>query len=141
MELSEIRFGNYVMECQFSSRGRALEPFFRVDRQDYPYNNFLRPIPIDLEWCKRLGMDIEEKTRWATGGNFDWTAEAPGIMIRSYLGKITVFNCMAGAKTILEHIMYVHQIQNLYYGMWGFEIDEKNPTEFYKGHNEMFNYE
>ena len=39
---------------------------------------------------------------------------------------------MAGAKTILEHVKYVHQLQNLYYGMWGFEIDEINPTEFYK---------
>jgi hypothetical protein len=132
MELKEIRAGNYVKECEFSSRGRALEPFFRVDRQDYPYHNFLRPILIDLEWCKRLEMEIDEASRWTTGGNFDWIAEAPGLMLRSYMGEITVFQCMGGSRSILEHIKYVHQLQNFYYGMWGFEIDETNPTEFYK---------
>ena len=136
MELQEIRGGNYVKESEFSSRGRALEPFFRVEPQDYPYHNFLRPIPIDLEWCKRLKMDIEEKMPWTTGGNFDWTAEAPGVLVRSYLGNIMVFECRGGVRTVLEHIEYVHQLQNFFYGIWGFEIDEPNNTNFYRKPNE-----
>jgi hypothetical protein len=132
MELFEIRCGNYVKEFEYSSRDRALEPFFRVEQRDLPYHNFLKPIPIDLEWCQRLHMDIEEKTRWATGGNFDWIAEAPGIKIRSDKGEIIVFECRGGVRTILEHIKYVHQLQNFYYGIWGFEIDEPNNTIYYK---------
>jgi hypothetical protein len=132
MELRDVRIGNFVKEHEFSSRGRALEPFYRIELSDLSYPQFMVGIPIDLEWCKLLGMDIEEKTRWATSSNFDWGADAPGILIRSFNGVVTVFNCMAGAKTMLEHVKYVHQLQNLYYGLWGFEIDEKNPTEFYK---------
>ena len=132
MELKDIRVGNYVKEFEYSSRGRALEPFYRVAYDDLGYSQFMVGIPINADWCQILNMDIEEKTRWATSSNFDWGADAPGILIRSFKGEITVFNCMAGARTMLEHVKYVHQLQNLYYGMWGFEIDEVNPTEFYK---------
>jgi hypothetical protein len=67
-----------------------------------------------------------------TRTNYDWIAEAPGIRIIEYNKAITVYHGMGGVKTILEHIKYVHQLQNFYYGYWGFEIDEENPTEFYK---------
>ena len=130
MELKDIRVGNYVKESEFSSRGRALEPFYRVEYSDLGYHNFMVGIPINADWCTVLKMDMEERIH--PSGNYDWGADAPRILIRSFKGEITVFNCMAGARTILEHVKYVHQLQNLYYGMWGFEIDEKNPTEFYK---------
>ena len=132
MELKDLRVGNYVKESEFSSRGRALEPFYRVAYDDLGYHNFMVGIPINLDSCKVLKINIEEPMRLATSANYDWGADAPGILIRSFKGEITVFNCMAGARTILEHVKYVHQLQNLYYGMWGFEIDEENPTEFYK---------
>ena len=132
MELTDIRVGNYVKEFEYSSRDRSLAPFFKIEYRDLGYQEFMLPIPIDLDWCKRLGMDIEEPMRLATTANYDWTADAPGILIRSYKDEVIVFNCMAGARSKLEHIKYVHQLQNLYYGIWGFEIDEENPTEFYK---------
>ena len=134
MELNDIRAGNYVKEFEYSSRGRSHEPFFRVIAEDIPYHNFLVPIPIDLEWCKRLHMDIEERIH--PSGNYDWIAEAPGLKVRSDKGEVTVFLRMGGSMSILEHIKYVHQLQNFYYGIWGFEIDEENPTEFYKIKNE-----
>ena len=68
----------------------------------------------------------------ATGANFDWIAEVAGLRVRGFKGGITVFHSMGGCTSILEHIKYVHQLQNFYYGYWGFEINEKNPTEFYK---------
>lgn len=133
MKLRDIREGNYVDESGgFSSRDRALVPFYRVEYRDLGYHNFMEGIPISLGWCRSLNMDIEEKTPWATGGNFDWVATAPGLKVRSYLGVVTVFQIMGGVQSMLEHIKFVHQIQNFYFGVWGFEIDEENPTEFYR---------
>lgn len=133
MKLRDVRAGNYVDESGgFSSRDRAHVPFYRVECRDLGYHNFMEGILISLSWCRSLNMDIEEKTPWVTGGNFDWTAEAPGLKVKSYLGVVTVFECRGGVQSILEHIKYVHQLQNFYFGVWGFEIDEENPTEFYK---------
>ena len=132
MELRDIREGNYVKESEFSSRDRALVPSYRVEYRDLGYHQFMIGIPITLDWCKSLDMDIHMKEPWATASNFDWIAYAPGLKVKSNLGEVTVFLIMGGGYSILEHIKYVHQIQNFYYGMWGFEIDEENPTEFYK---------
>ena len=132
MELKDVRVGNYVTEHEFSSRGRTLEPFYRVEYQDLGYHNFMVGIPITLEWCKHLKMDTEEVMPNATGANYDWLAEVAGLKVRGFKGGITVFHSMGGCTSILDHIKYVHQLQNFFYGYWGFEIDEQNPTEFYK---------
>ena len=79
-------------------------------------------IPITLEWCKRLTMDTTERIH--PSGNYDWIAEVAGLKIRSDKGKIVVFHSTGGSSIILEHIKYVHQIQNFYYVFWGIEIDE-----------------
>ena len=130
MELREVRVGNYVKEHEFSSRGRGLEGFYRVEYHDLGYANFMIGIPIDLEWCKRLKMDIEERIH--PSGNYDWIATAAGVRVVSYRKEVTVIHGGGGCSTIMDHIKYVHQLQNFFYGYWGFEIDEENPTEFYK---------
>jgi hypothetical protein len=132
MKLKDVREGNYVTEHPFSSRDRSLESFYKVEYRDLGYHNFMEGIPITLEWCKYLKMDVEEVMPHATGANFDWIAEVAGLRVRGFKGGITVFHSMGGCTSILEHIKYVHQLQNFYYGYWGFEINEKNPTEFYK---------
>jgi hypothetical protein len=131
MELKDVRVGIYVKEFKYSSRGRALEPFYRVKYNDLGYYNFMQPILIDKEWCKRLKMAIEERIH--PSGNYDWIAEAPGIRIKADKGEITVFHNISGCSIILEHIKYVHQIQNFYYGFWGMEIDDEHikNREFY----------
>jgi hypothetical protein len=132
MKLSEVRAGNFVKESSFSSRDRSLQPFYKVEYRDLGYSQFMEGIPITLEWCKYLKMDIEEVMPYATRANFDWIAKAPRVQIYSFKDTITIFEVMCGCKSMLEHIKYVHQLQNYYYGIWGFEIDEVNPTEFYK---------
>ena len=87
-------------------------------------------IPITLEWCKKLKMDIEERIH--PSGNYDWIAEKGGLRVVENKGNVYVSHGAMGCRTLLEHIKYVHQLQNFYYGYWGFEIDEENPTEFYK---------
>lgn len=131
MELKDVREGNYVIESKFSSRGRALEPFYRVEYSDLGYHNFMEGIPITLEWCKYLKMATEERIH--PSGNYDWIAEAPGIKIKADKGEITVFHTISGCTMILEHIKYVHQIQNFYYGFWGMEIDDSHikSREYY----------
>lgn len=128
MELNDVREKNYVKESGFSSRGRSLEPFYRVEYHDLGYHQFMEGIPITLEWCKKLGMDTEERIH--SSGNFDWTAEVAGLRVRADKGKVTVFyNCLGGS-TIIEHIKYVHQLQNFYYGFWGTEIDDVMIDKF-----------
>ena len=73
MELREVRVGNIVKEHDYSSRGRGLlEGFYRVEYSDLGYHNFMVGIPITLEWCKKLKMDIEERIH--PSGNYDWIA-------------------------------------------------------------------
>jgi hypothetical protein len=132
MELKDVRVGNIVKDFEYSSRGRGLlEGFYRVEYDDLGYHNFMLGIPISMKWCMLLRMDIETPMPHANA-NFDWIAESAGLKVRSFNGEITVFHTTGGVCSILEHIKYVHQLQNFYYGYWGFEIDEENPTEFYK---------
>ena len=131
MKPNDIRRGNYVTEHMFSSRGRSHEPFYKVEYSDLGYPQFMEGIPITLEWCKYLKMDTETPMPHAKA-NFDWIAEAPRVKVRGHNGEITVYEVIGGCMSILEHIKYVHQLQNFYYGVWGFEINEENPTEFYK---------
>ena len=80
MELREVRVGNYVKEHDYSSRGRGLlEGFYRGEYSDLGYHNFMVGIPITLEWCKKLKMDIEERIH--PSGNYDWIAEAGGLRV------------------------------------------------------------
>jgi hypothetical protein len=130
MELREVRVGNIVKEFEYSSRPRALEPFYRVEYSDLGYSQFMVGVPITLEWCKYLKMDIEERIH--PSGNYDWIATASGIRVVSYRKEVTVIHRMDGSSTIMDHIKYVHQLQNFFYGHWGFEIDEENTTEYYQ---------
>lgn len=128
MKLNDVREGNYVEESKYSSRDRSNEPFYRVKYDDLEYHNYMEGIPITLEWCKRLKMDIEERIH--PSGNYDWIAEAGGLRVVGDKGKIFISHGNMGCRTSLEHIKYVHQLQNFYYGYWGTEIDEP-PSEFY----------
>ena len=113
MELRDIRVGNIVKEFEFSSRDRAFEPFYRVEYSDLGYSQFMVGIPITLEWCKFLKMDTEIVIPTSTTRtNYDWIAEAPNIRIIEYNKEITIYHGMCGVRTIMEHIKYVHQLQN-----------------------------
>lgn len=122
IQLKDIRVGNYVKETKFSSRGRSLEPFYRVELHDLGYTNFMLPIEIDKEWCRRLNINVIE----TKDGRY-WMAEIEGLRVKQTEdNKISVsHNNYGGAQIGLPHIKYVHQLQNFFYYYYGTEIDEQ----------------
>jgi hypothetical protein len=122
LRLEDVRVGNYMKESGFSSRGRSLEPFYRVELRDLSYVNFMVPIEIDKEWCRKLKMDVLE----LKNGNY-WMAEKEGLRVK-YVenGKVEVVHItIGGSQTGLSQIKHIHQLQNFFYFYYGYEIDEQ----------------
>lgn len=118
--LEDIRIGNYVTEAMYSGRPRALEPHYRVERDDLGYNPFLVPILIDHVWLENLGFDVEERVDKTS--NYDWFCTGYGLRIKFLNGVMNILISNGGATRFLEHIKYVHQLQNLIYAIHNIEI-------------------
>ncbi len=129
VRLEDVRVGNYMKESKFSSRGRTLEPFYRVELHDLSYSNFMVPIEIDKEWCQRLKMDVME----TKDGRY-WMAEKEGLRVKKTEDDkiIVVHITVHGSQTGLQHIKHVHQLQNFFYFYYGYEIDEQIDKRYYK---------
>lgn len=67
---------------------------------------------ITKEMCKLMDFDIEERVHETS--NYDWIAYKGMIKIRSLDGEVNVSLVGGGIITILDHIKYVHEVQQLY---------------------------
>lgn len=69
-------------------------------------------IPITKDMCKLMGFEIEE--RYHETSNYDWIADQGMIKIHALNDEITVILRVGGGAVHLDHIKYVHQVQQLY---------------------------
>jgi len=125
---NDLRVGNHVrLKSAFGLINWCVTPI------DFGTAVALEPIPIDKDWCVKIGMVIT-KERQHPSGNYDWIAEAQGLEVVGDKGEIKVLFYSGGGCTLMEHLIYVHQLQNFYHGYYGLEIQEDaSNSEYYKG--------
>lgn len=116
----KVEFNNYVQESIFSSRHFQFNDYYQVNQTNIQYVNLMAGIPIDEKWCIRLGFDV--RNRFHSSCNYDWIAEMGHFIIRSMDNKVHVSMRFDGYTIGLDHIKFVHELQNIYYWMYGAEL-------------------
>ena len=102
MESRELRTGNYVRVINDTVR-----EYFIV--QDTNQSHFFEPIPLAEEWLVKMGFK-----KFVTSDKYHTYA----------LGVINVNDNIVYVSELgfLNHIKYVHQLQNLYFDLTGEEL-------------------
>ena len=128
IDVKELRIGNYVLaeglvdnepslyQIEMVGIGRCAVMNSRSSiTLDWRYAN---PISITPEWLEKLGFIRSDKTySYQTSDQFyiDWTME-DGICLNG------IYDDIMSNGDKLEHIKYIHQLQNLYYALTGDEL-------------------
>lgn len=110
MKGEELRYGNYVYGHFSNGKKTVVQHFdFSSDVDGY------EPIPLTEDWLKRFGCRGTPTNKKL----FDC-----GILslYLEYDGDVTVRRIYGVNSCYLTSIMYVHQLQNLYYAITGEEL-------------------
>jgi hypothetical protein len=126
MKASELRIGNWLLN-PYSNEPEKVESIRPVHalNTDYEVNedhpDLLKPIPLTEEWLLKFGFGLSDEhecghnTNEAFGFYYDWHFKR----LRLEAGTADI------ADVYLLHIQYVHQLQNLYFGLTGEELTIK----------------
>ena len=121
MKASELRIGNLVLLdtgfCPPFPHKIMAEDLAKWDK--IPTGAKVEPIEITQEWLKKFGLgqsndhEMQKDIREDLAIQFDYHFK------RCYLFVDTDLDCTC---IFLEHIKYVHQLQNLYFALTGEEL-------------------
>ena len=144
MKASELRIGNYVNvpnyeQCPFriDAFEHCSEKFIKV-AQEVKLNGFevhpitwygdnLQPIPLTEEWLLKFGFHLRD----GFSNTFQLNVEkhqydCATITYSEKEGLLRFSNGQQKGTTLIPHIKYVHQLQNLYFALIGEELTLKS---------------
>ena len=114
MEIREIRVGNYY---QWYADGKYYN--YQIEAKDFANDNYknFEPIKLTEEWLVKLGFTDE--------GDFFMNELQKDLVIYYDEGKVQIGSDFGTVESNLNHIHYVHQLQNLYSALTGTELETK----------------
>lgn len=131
MKITELRIGNYVIENYLHFQKQRDERVITVETilerginadqfDDYSYIglDLLKPIPLTEEWLLKFGF--KEHGEWFIIDNY------PVSLHVSIKHDKTTFGY--NEEYEIENIKHVHQLQNLYFALTGWELKIKEST-------------
>ena len=128
MKANELRIGNRLQSGKYEI---IVGPAFFTAFDNYDFENGkvgvlkpeIQPIPLSKEWLLRFGFYFDLKTKY----DGYWKKYKEGFEIRIYkFEDYFEYGWQLGHDPI--KIMYVHQLQNLYFALTGLELTI-NPTK------------
>ena len=117
MEAKELRIGN-LLKCAKSDN------FFEVSYEDLGYINDgiseSKPILLTEEWLLKFGFGRSDEFEMGHNKNFNF-----GFYYDYHFNRFMLDcdNENDGVYIYLDHIKYVHQLQNLYFALTGTELE------------------
>lgn len=130
MDIKELRIGNLI-----EHQGKIV-PVYQIDRKsktsskinDVKFENedtseYFKPIPLTEDWLLRMGFEEVYDSQFRK--KFDLISNP---RIGFDFAKVFDYSTMAGFRHIgeyLYHVIYVHQLQNLYNSLTGKELSIK----------------
>jgi hypothetical protein len=101
----------------FCKYGQVSNEHAEWNRALYPN---LCPIPLTPEWLERF--EFRESTNIFAPGVFELAVHGHEIHYDASVYTYTYFDCQ------LRDVLYVHQLQNLYFTLTGYELEIKTPA-------------
>lgn len=126
MKANELRIGNYVAieHCRYGEPYLTIESI-GLESVNYDFRAYsvgeIKPIPLTEEWLVKFGFKLYPTGSYCKDINYDLYL----AIIYSDTPKeiwLNVYQDGVENTTILKHIHYVHQLQNLYYALTGEEL-------------------
>ena len=126
MKVSELRIGNYVNRLGYPEQIKSISisegnrGYVSVESSGVITHNQIEPIPLTDEWLISLGFEMS-----STG-----FIEKGRLLYHKEYGWKILENWVKGWVGVAE-ILYVHQLQNIYYALTGKELTA-DPTRIHK---------
>lgn len=136
MKTNELRIGNFIL---YKKKTERIAMISDIDCCIFESENFseyidfkdVSPIPLTEDWLKKFGfksveypegtIDEREKYKENAGKHWFWRIPDCPINLRIKEGmKLLILESIN-----LEHIKYVHQLQNLYFALTEKELTLK----------------
>lgn len=128
MKANELRIGNLIYAnglvfrvIRIDEDGMEAAPLDLDEWKNSPeqWKNDFKPIPLTEEWLVKFGFEwsIFHQAYHKTGFLFDVNAR--------YDGGYYLHGCRNSASIIMPEILFVHQLQNLYFALTGTELEIK----------------
>lgn len=117
MKTNELRFGNYVYDTLGKVNKIDLEAITYIAKETH---NQVKPIPLTEEWLLKFGFEwsIWHQAWHKLSFIFDLSERGVGGY---YMHMVKKNN-----EIICPEIIYVHQLQNLYFALTGEELTFKS---------------
>ena len=112
MEARELRIGNWVNET--GDEVKVGKDTFRY-WDELKLGDVLKPIPLTEEWLLKMGFVPTKEAAisgiWFSNGFIDYCIRGGSVCFK---------------QEPIRRIKYVHQLQNLYFELYGVELKLKN---------------
>ena len=125
MKASELRIGNLYKSVKFGcpimcELSDLYELYHRADGayNDPPIDEIFEPITLDKIWLKKFGF-IKDGKHYCKGVH---CTHFSGLMKLKFDRLLQMWQFDIGSYEDLTRIVYVHQLQNLYYALTGEEL-------------------
>lgn len=110
---------------------------FDNDHNYMPYSSNItnyKGIPITKKFLKRLGIPYDKNSKSARklGSNYDYIFYPRGsVRIKFFKGNRFIYTQADGITAVLEDINYIHELQNLIFSLYNYELKlkEKSSTK------------
>ena len=126
MKAQELRIGNYLKRLDESVFEVNSEDIQIVDRWDSSEDLLPKPIPLTEEWLIKFNMELVDgfsNQRFLRVKKHEYDVSK---ITFSHTERIVRFsNGDNKGTTLIPHIKYVHQLQNLYFILTGEELTAK----------------
>ena len=122
MKANELRIGNLVYLVDKEKICEILDGH-EIDECDE--NPLVQPIPLTEEWLLKFGFDLYDgfsNMRFINIVKHEYDSSTISF---SHTEQLTRFsNGHPKGSTLIPHIKYVHQLQNLYFALTGEELTQ-----------------
>lgn len=131
MDAKELRIGNYFNgDTEEDVTVVKTTPKHIEDLYNDPLDDYYKPIPLTEEWLVKFGFEIEDRGSWFESKHYLIDVSESTIYLRKccYDGYYFGFD-IDHLKNLEFHdvrnLLYVNQLQNLYFALTGQELEIK----------------
>lgn len=130
MKASELRIGNYINRPDLGDshiRTESVLAIYERVKTSGPIKTIfdfedITPIPLTEDWLLKFGCKKNEDTDNFWNQEKDFSVEVEYVRSDNGVQPLFYYNLSINRK---KHLVYVHQLQNLYFALTGEELTLK----------------